>query len=64
MLHVVRNLAAGYRPERVAQTSAGLTAETLTALKDLLPQAFTEGKIDFEKLRRLLGDDVTADGNR
>jgi len=44
--------------EHVAQTSADLTAETLAGLKDLLPQAFTEGKIDFAKLREALGDDV------
>ena len=44
--------------EHVAQSSAGLTAEMLAALKDMLPQAFTEGKIDFVKLRELLGDEV------
>ena len=44
--------------ERVAGSSADLTAETLAAMKELLPQAFTEGKIDFARLRELLGDDV------
>lgn len=32
--------------------------EQIAALKDLFPQAFTEGKIDFGKLRALLGDAV------
>ncbi|MCE5327578.1 MAG: site-specific DNA-methyltransferase [Planctomycetaceae bacterium] len=50
--------------ERVAQTSADLTQETLSALKDLLPQAFTEGKIDFAKLRSALGDEVDDNPER
>ena len=32
--------------------------EKLERLKELLPEAFTEGKIDWEKLRLTLGDDV------
>ena len=35
--------------------SADLVAENLSALKALLPQAFTEDGIDFETLRDLLG---------
>lgn len=38
--------------------SADLVAENLSALKALFPQAFTEGGIDFEVLRDLLGDVV------
>lgn len=41
--------------------SADLFAENLSALKALFPQAFTEGGIDFEVLRDLLGD-VVDDG--
>jgi adenine-specific DNA-methyltransferase len=33
-----------------------LTAERIQALRELLPEAFSEGKIDFEKLRAALGD--------
>ena len=29
-------------------------------LKNILPQAFSEGNLDFEKLRQLLGDDFTS----
>lgn len=46
------------RPQRVPRTSADLTAERLSALKDLIPEAFTEGGIDFDKLHEALGDFV------
>ncbi|MEN3536283.1 site-specific DNA-methyltransferase [Microbispora sp. ZYX-F-249] len=36
-------------------SSMDLTAANLTHLKALFPEAFTEGKIDFEVLRQLLG---------
>ncbi len=35
--------------------SADLVAENLGALKALFPETFTEGKIDFEALKQLLG---------
>ena len=35
--------------------SADLVAENLGALKTLFPETFTEGKIDFEALKQLLG---------
>jgi adenine-specific DNA-methyltransferase len=35
-----------------------LTAERLQALRELVPEAFSEGRIDFEKLRAALGDIV------
>ena len=33
-----------------------LTADRLQALQTLVPEAFSEGKIDYEKLRLALGD--------
>ena len=36
-------------------TSADVVTENLERLKALFPEAFTEGKIDFEALRQLLG---------
>lgn len=42
----------------VARTSADLTAERLDAMRDLIPKAFSEGKMDFSKLRTVLGDAV------
>lgn len=38
--------------------SADLVAEKLERLRELFPQAFHEGKVDFETLRQLLGDAV------
>ncbi len=44
--------------ERVAGTSPNLVDGRMEALRDLIPQAFTEGRIDFERLRAALGDVV------
>ncbi len=38
--------------------SADIVADNLEQLKGLLPEAFTEGKVDFDVLRQLLGDSV------
>ena len=38
--------------------SADIIADNLERLKDLFPDAFTEGKVDFEILRQILGDAV------
>ena len=38
--------------------SADLVAENIAQLKALFPDAFTEGKVDFDVLRQLLGDAV------
>jgi adenine-specific DNA-methyltransferase len=40
-------------------TSLDVSAERLIRLRELFPDAFTEGKIDFDKLRQTLGGDVT-----
>lgn len=32
--------------------SSGITKDKLEQLKAILPEAFTEGKVDWEKLRR------------
>jgi adenine-specific DNA-methyltransferase len=44
--------------EPVNRTSADINEERLAQLRYLLPEAFTEGKIDFDKLRQTLGDFV------
>lgn len=44
--------------ERVATTSDDLHAEQVEALKQLFPECVTEGRVDFEKLRALLGNAV------
>jgi len=43
---------------RMPLTSADVTAERLEKLRELFPEAFTEGKVDFERLRQALGDVV------
>ncbi|MCA9911292.1 MAG: site-specific DNA-methyltransferase, partial [Anaerolineae bacterium] len=42
--------------ESVNTTSADVNEERVGELRKLFPEAFTEGKIDFEKLRATLGD--------
>ena len=36
----------------------------LQQLKELLPEAFSEGKIDWEKLKATLGEDITFSNER
>jgi adenine-specific DNA-methyltransferase len=43
------------RPEDPETKSADVLAENVAALKDLFPEAFTEGRIDFGVLKQLLG---------
>ena len=38
--------------------SMDLTEDNLNKLKELFPEVFEEGKIDFDKLRLILGDEV------
>ncbi len=38
--------------------SPDLTAENIERLRDLFPEVFTEGRIDFEVLRQILGEKV------
>jgi len=46
------------RGERVATQTADILAERLAGLRQLIPEAFAEGKVDFDKLRAALGDAV------
>jgi len=41
-----------------------LISENITKLKDLFPEAFKEGKIDFEALRLILGDEIDTENER
>lgn len=41
---------------KLKMTSKDITDDTLNQLKQLLPQAFKEGKVDFDLLRQSLGD--------
>jgi adenine-specific DNA-methyltransferase len=44
--------------------SLNITDDKLVQLKAILPEAFTEGKVDLEKLRLTLGDDVSISDER
>jgi adenine-specific DNA-methyltransferase len=50
--------------EAVATTSADFLAEQLARLKELFPEAFTEGKVDWDKLRATMGDFVDDGSER
>jgi adenine-specific DNA-methyltransferase len=44
--------------ERAERMSADVNEERVAELRQLFPEAFTEGKVDFEKLRAALGDAI------
>ena len=44
--------------------SLNITEENIAAMRQLFPEAFTEGKIDFAVLRQLLGDFVDDEEER
>lgn len=43
---------------RLDGQSLNVAAETLNQLRELVPSAFSEGKLDFDKLRQVLGEDI------
>jgi adenine-specific DNA-methyltransferase len=50
--------------ESVARVSADLPAERIAQLKSLFPDVFVEGKIDFDRLRAMLGEHVATGAER
>src|SRR5687768_8287254 len=42
--------------EHVPLTAGEITADRLDALRELIPEAFIEDKVDFQRLREALGD--------
>ena len=46
------------------EKSFNITEEKLSKLKEVLPEAFTENKIDWEKLKAALGEDVEFKNER
>ena len=44
--------------------SLNITEEKLGQLKEIMPEAFTENKIDWEKLKAALGDDIEFKNER
>ncbi len=50
--------------EKMSGASKDLTRENIQKLKALFPEVFAEGKIDIDKLRLVLGDDVETKEER
>ena len=46
------------RAQQVNLASPDLASDQLARLREIFPQCITEGKIDFDKLRAALGDDI------
>ena len=44
--------------------SLNITEEKLSELKKIIPEAFTENKVDWEKLKAALGEDVEFKNER
>lgn len=51
-------------PQKVNLTSSNLSEEKLAELYRILPEAFAENKIDFDKLRTVLGDSVVQGSDK
>lgn len=49
---------------KLSLATADLTVELLTQLREVAPQVFTEGKVDFDKLKTVLGDNVDSGAER
>ena len=49
---------------RIPLTSGNVTAERKEALRQLLPELFAEGRIDFEKLKLVLGEEIDESHER
>lgn len=50
--------------QKINLTSANLSEEKLAELYRILPEAFAENKIDFDKLRTVLGDSVVQGNDK
>ena len=48
------------RCEPVMRTSADLMDESMARLREIFPECFTEGRIDFDMLRATLGEEVDS----
>ena len=52
------------QPDKVEQSSPSVVNERIEHIKNLFPECFTEGKIDFEKLREVLGEAIETGPER
>ena len=50
--------------EKLEGTSMNIVQDNIEKLKEIFPEIFTEGKIDFEVLKQLLGEKIETDKER
>ena len=50
--------------EKIDSKSLNITENNICKLKELFPDAVTEGKIDYDVLRTLLGDEIDRKSTR
>lgn len=50
--------------EKLQGTSMDIVQDNIEKLKEIFPEIFTEGKIDFEVLKQLLGEKIESDNER
>jgi adenine-specific DNA-methyltransferase len=50
--------------QKLENKTLDLVSENINQLRELFPEAFKEGKIDFDALRRVLGDEVETENER
>lgn len=53
-----------FEVQQVAGTSPSLKSELAQQISDIAPEVLTDGKINFEKLRELLSEDIDSTGER
>lgn len=50
--------------QKLQSKTLDLVSDNINQLRELFPEAFKEGKIDFDALRRVLGDEVETEDER
>ena len=50
--------------EKLEGTSMNITQINIAKLKELFPEIVSEGKVDFEVLKQLLGEEIETDKER
>ncbi len=55
---------ADYQDFKMDGKTLDITKENIAAMKQLFPEIVTDGKVDFEKLRLILGDEVETSDER
>jgi len=48
------------KTEPVGSASAALAEDQLARLREIFPECFTEGRVDFDKLRQTLGEEIDS----